>query len=114
MAFSCYRRPALERRTIMLFASWLRYWKRPAPAPRRRTPTSLRQPASFRPRLEALEDRWLPSTLTVTSAKETGAGTLRAEFAAAHSGDTIVFSPRLVGQTITLTQGELNITKNLS
>src|SRR5262245_47299852 len=34
------------------------------PPPRRRNPTSLRQRAGFRPRLEALEDRWLPS-LTV-------------------------------------------------
>ncbi len=32
MAFSLYRRPALERRSIMLFSSWLRNWKRSAPA----------------------------------------------------------------------------------
>src|SRR5262245_45984169 len=98
----------------MSFSSWLRNWRRSAPAARRRTQTSLRQPAGFRPRLEVLEDRSLPSTLTVTNAKETGAGTLRAEIAAAHSGDTIVFSPSLVGQTITLTKGELAITKNLT
>jgi uncharacterized protein (TIGR03118 family) len=62
MSFSLYRRPALERRKIMMFSSWLRNWRRFAPAPRRRTQTSSRQPASFRPRLEALEDRLTPST----------------------------------------------------
>jgi len=46
----------------MMFSSWLRNWRRFAPAPRRRTQTSSRQPASFRPRLEALEDRLTPST----------------------------------------------------
>jgi uncharacterized protein (TIGR03118 family) len=61
MAFSLYRRPALERRKIMVFSSWLRNWKRFAPAPRRRRQTSPRPRVSFRPRLEALEDRWVPS-----------------------------------------------------
>ena len=45
----------------MLFSSWLRNSKRSAPAARRRTPTSPRQRASFRPRPEALEDRCLLS-----------------------------------------------------
>jgi uncharacterized protein (TIGR03118 family) len=61
MTFSLYRRPALERSKIMVFSSWLRHWKRPAPAPRRGTPTSPRQRARFRPRLESLEDRTVPS-----------------------------------------------------
>jgi hypothetical protein len=65
MAFSLYRRPALERRIIMLFSSWLRNWIRAAPAARRRAPTSAR---CFRPRLEALEDRWLPSGLPYPAA----------------------------------------------
>jgi hypothetical protein len=86
----------------MLFSSWLRNAKRSAPAARRRTPTSPRQRASFRPQLEALEDRWLPSTLTVTNTQNSGHGSLRAEIAAAHSGDTIVFARRLDGRTITL------------
>jgi uncharacterized protein (TIGR03118 family) len=46
----------------MLFSSWLRNGRRSAPAARRRSQTSPRQPASFRPRLEALEDRRTPST----------------------------------------------------
>jgi uncharacterized protein (TIGR03118 family) len=45
----------------MLFSSWLGNWKRSAPAARRRTQTSPRQRAIIRPRLEALEDRWVPS-----------------------------------------------------
>lgn len=45
----------------MLFSSWLRNWKRSAPASRRGIQTSVRQRPSFRPRLEALEDRTLPS-----------------------------------------------------
>jgi hypothetical protein len=64
--------------------------------------------------LEALEDRSMLSTLTVTSAADDGtAGTLRALIGAANSGDTIQFTPSLAGQTITLTQGELNIGKSL-
>jgi len=50
----------------------------------------------FGPRLEALDDRWLPSTLAVTSTQDSGAGSLRAEIAAAQSSDTIVFSPKRV------------------
>ena len=46
----------------MLFSSWLRNGKRSAPAARRRTQTFPRQRASFRPRLEALEDRLVPSS----------------------------------------------------
>jgi hypothetical protein len=70
-----------------------------------------------------LEDRWLPSTLTVTNTLDSGAGSLRADVAAAASGDTIVFNiPKsdpgynaTTGVwTITLTSGELDITKNLT
>ncbi len=46
----------------MLFSSWLRNRKRSEPAVRRRRQASPRQWASFRPRLEALEDRLTPST----------------------------------------------------
>jgi hypothetical protein len=82
-------------------------------------PQTQRRPARkptprFRIQLEALEDRWLPSTLTVTSAADSGPGSLRYEIAAAKSKDTIVFVPSLDGQTITLTSGELDLTKNLT
>jgi uncharacterized protein (TIGR03118 family) len=49
----------------MSFSSWLRNSKRSAPAAARRTQTSPRQRASFRPRLEAIEDRCLMSTAVV-------------------------------------------------
>jgi hypothetical protein len=64
------------------------------------------------PRLEALEDRTLPSILTVTNTNDKGPGSLRAEIGAAASGDVIVFASSLDGQTITLTK-EISIQKNL-
>ena len=53
------------------------------------------------------------STLTVTTNADSGLGSLRAEIADASSGDTIRFSNKLSGQTITLTSGELAVNKNL-
>jgi hypothetical protein len=54
------------------------------------------------------------STLTVTSAADAGAGSLRAQIAAAAPGDTIDFSSKLAGQTIALTSGELAINQSLT
>jgi predicted outer membrane repeat protein len=73
-----------------------------------------RKPPRFRPQLEALEDRWMPSTLTVTTNQDFVAGSLRAEITAANSGDNIQFAPSLSGQTIMLTNSELVINKNLT
>jgi len=100
----------------MWLSSWLR--KRTANgAPRGR---ARHRPAGlcFRPRLEALEDRCVPSTLTVTNNLDSGIyppspGSLRYEIAVAQSGDTIVFSQSLKGQTITLNGSELYINKSL-
>ena len=64
--------------------------------------------------LEALEERRVPSTLPVTTNLDSGAGSLRAEIALAHNGDTIVFASSLNGQTITLSSGELLINKSLT
>ena len=76
--------------------------------------TQNRPPARrFRPQLESLEHRDVPSTLTVTSAADSGRGSLRADIAAAHPGDTIVFAPKLDGKTIML-NSELAITKSLT
>src|SRR5262249_44775956 len=67
----------------------------------------------FRPALDPMEDRTLLSTLTVTNNQDSGPGSLRAEIAAAASGDKIRFSHKLDGQTITLSSGELTIDKSL-
>src|SRR5262249_47808179 len=56
----------------------------------------------------------MPSTLHVTTNLDSGPGSLRAEITAAKNNDTIVFAPRLDGQSITLSSGELQITKNLT
>jgi hypothetical protein len=97
---------------------WLMSWLRNRIPNRARR--AQRRPATprFRPRLEALEARWLPSTLTVTTYLDypgnAGDGSLRGEIAAAHAGDTINFAPALNGQTITLTNGQLVISKSLT
>ena len=97
----------------MSFFSWLR--KRTSTRSTRWHGLQIRPTTRrFRPRLEALEDRWMPSTLTVTNNLDSGAGSLRADIAAAKSGDTIVFAPSLDGKTITLTSGELSITTGVT
>jgi predicted outer membrane repeat protein len=95
----------------MFFSSWL--WNRTT----NRRPNASRRlaPSRFRPRLESLEVRWLPSTLTVTNPLDDSSnGTLRATIAAAASGDTIVFADTLNGQTVALTGGELLLNKSLN
>jgi hypothetical protein len=75
-----------------------------------------RKPSRFRPQLEALEDRCVPSTLTVTSLAEFSGGLglgLGDAVAVAKSGDTIVFASSLSGQTISLSQ-ELVVNKSLT
>src|SRR6185369_3186217 len=52
------------------------------------------------------------ATLVVTNAADSGADTLRSDIALAAPGDTITFAPGL--GAITLTSGELVITKNLT
>jgi hypothetical protein len=68
MVLSFYRRPVSERRTIMAFFSWLRN-RTSLRSPRGR---AQRRPAArhFRPRLEALEDRTLPSTYYAATASQ--------------------------------------------
>ena len=77
-------------------------------SPRKRRPA--RRVLSF----DALEDRMVLSTLTVTSAADDGsAGTLRAVLAAASPGDTVVFDRSLGGKTIALKLGQLSVTRSL-
>jgi hypothetical protein len=95
----------------MWFRSFADYLKPRSRRPIRRTPG---QYQASRLQLELLEDRTVPSTLTVTSAADDGsAGTLRAVMTSAGSGDTIVFDSNLTGQTITL-NSELAISKSLN
>src|SRR5262249_40721041 len=67
----------------------------------------------FVPRLELLEGRDVPSTLTVTNTLDKGAGSLRGAITNAKSGDTIVFAPSLNGQMIILTSDQLTVNKSL-
>jgi VCBS repeat protein len=53
-------------------------------------------------------------TITVTNLYDSGPGSLRQAMLDANSGDTINFAPGLGGGTLTLTSGELDITKNLT
>src|SRR5580765_8641896 len=67
----------------------------------------------FRPQLEALEGRDVPSTLTVTNNLGSFAvGSLPYEIYFAHTGDTIVFAKGVRG-TIKLGGSELPIDKDL-
>jgi hypothetical protein len=80
----------------------------------RRVPAS-KAVRRFRPQLETLEGRDVPSTLTVTNNLDNfSPGSLRYEIDAAAGGDTIVFDSSLNGQTITLAGSELMIAKNLT
>src|SRR5216110_2411562 len=76
-----------------------------------RGPAALRR--TFLPRLEVLEDRTVPSTLTVLNNLDKGAGSLRETIAHSRDGDTIVFDQSLAGQAITLTSGDLDIKNSL-
>jgi hypothetical protein len=105
----------------MSFTSWLR--NRISTRSRKWEGFPIRPTAPrFRPRLEMLEDRCVPSTLTVTNTLDSGMGSLRYEIAQAHNNDTIVFNFGKHGNinynnyphTVTLTSGELVINKNLT
>jgi hypothetical protein len=52
--------------------------------------------------------------LIVTTAADSGAGSLRDTIVAASDGDTIQFAAALNGQTITFTSAQLLIEKNLT
>ena len=73
-----------------------------------------RRRARFAPRIEGLEGRALLAVLTVTSDADSGTGSLREAVAKANDHDVINFDPGLNGHTITLTGGEIDITKNLT
>jgi Bacterial Ig-like domain (group 3)/Chlamydia polymorphic membrane protein (Chlamydia_PMP) repeat len=102
----------------MQLLSWLRHrtgGDHPRQSTRQRKSKPKKAPRS-RPSLEVLEDRYLLSTLIVSNNLDDGSpGSLRAEVAAAISGDAISFDQSLSGSTINLdpTKGELFINKTL-
>jgi hypothetical protein len=97
----------------MVLPAFVRRWmnRKGFTSPRGRQAAAGRRP---RLHLEALEDRCLPSVLTVTNLADSGLGSLRDAIARASNFDTVTFDPSLRGGTITLTSGELLLNKNLS
>src|SRR6516225_3644284 len=73
----------------MWFSAWLRNPKRSDPGQRLRAHSPPRQRATFRPRVEALEDRWLPSQMGLTVSSlldDSSPGTLREAIQTADMG----------------------------
>lgn len=95
----------------MSFAAWFRKFQ----SNTLRRLTCRKSASSFRPQMEGLEDRSLPSTFTVLNLNDSGPDSLRAAVAAADgtSGAVINFAPSLHG-TIALTSGQLNLTSNMT
>ena len=104
---------------MRLFFLWLRTGSACTGAVRTGRRTRGRRPGgwrrSFVPRFDVLEDRTLPSTLTVMNLNDSGTGSLRAAISAANAqpGDTIDFANGLHG-TITLTSGEMLISNSVT
>ena len=101
-----------------MFSALSHWWQRRLRSSRAsRCPRRSR--SAFRPRLEALEERWVPATLKVGSSADdvTMIGTLRWAVANAHDGDVIEILPYpWSGQPrhITLTHGELFLNHNVT
>src|SRR5262249_47704607 len=117
MALSFYRRPTGD--STMGLTSWLRNLKSPwhlgNTAGDGRRASALASATRCRLQLEALEDRFLPSTFTVLNDFDSGSGSLRQAVldANGHPGaDVIDFAPAVSG-TILLTSGQLSITDDL-
>ncbi len=88
----------------MSLFTWLQNRTRGFAGQRRAARGSPRRQTTFRPRLEVLEGRDVPSTLKVTNLGDSALvkGSLRYEIAAAQSGDTIVIDK---GGTLRLSSG---------
>jgi hypothetical protein len=87
--------------------SWLRLF-RSDPSPNRRPSVA---PKGYRPRVDFLEGRYLPST--VANLNDSGAGSLRDAIATTPAGGIVDFQPGLTG-LITLTSGSLRIDHSLT
>jgi predicted outer membrane repeat protein len=96
----------------MWFSSLWASGKSQHPRSRRSPPTRTR---SYQPRLDALEDRLVPSTLNVTANADTGAsGTLRWAVGQANASRTPDTIDILTTQTIVLTQGALRLSQSMT
>jgi CSLREA domain-containing protein len=97
---------------------WLSSWfRKPTLAQHRHSAQRRRPPSRCRPSIEILENRWLPSTLTVTTSVDEvdpndGVLSLREAIAAAKSGETIKFADGVSGSALTL--GQLVINNSLT
>jgi CSLREA domain-containing protein len=97
---------------------WLSSWfRKPTLAQHRHRAQRRRPPSRCRPGIEILENRWLPSTLAVTTSVDEvdpndGVLSLREAIAAAKSGETINFADGVSGSALTL--GQLVINKSLT
>jgi hypothetical protein len=71
--------------------------------------------ARYRPRLDVLEDRTLPSTFTVLNLADSGAGSLRQAVldANANPGPDVISVASNLSGTIALTSGQISITDDL-
>jgi hypothetical protein len=99
-----------------MFSALSRLWQRPFRGGRASRPPR-RPRGGFRPRLEALEDRYVLSPLTVTSSADdvNQVGTLRYAVAHAQDGDVIdILGGREGAQHITLTHGELFLNNSVT
>lgn len=99
--------------TFLSLRNWLKPLARRSAICRHRQHRDRFLRARFVPRLEALEDRIVPSTLTVASTADSGEGSLRAALNAAQNGDTIVFASDLAG-TIQLQSALPNLNASIS
>ena len=94
----------------MMFSPLRQLVRRMHSALRRGRPSQARggRLRSYRPRIDTLEEREVPTLWTVTNLLDNVAGSLRAEVFQAQNGDTVQFADGLQGQ-ITLTTGEIAI-----
>src|SRR5262245_26302976 len=113
VVFPTVPQTALERKCPMTLRSIVAALRSVPPLPRVRAPG---RRAGFRPRLEPLEDRTVPSTFTVLNLADGGDGSLRQAVFDANvnpGADEVRFADGLQG-TIALTGGQLSITDHLT